>query len=748
MKRLGIVVVVFTLILSGFLSPRCRAAIYDSNGTAASLQFIHDNQAQNGDTITLPAGRFVWSNRVNITKGITVQGQTTVNSDNGTANDLTVIVDNLSRVPGGQGFFHCTTAPGQRITGITFQGGSTNTMYNGAVRFRGNSPVRIDHCHFTGLYHQPYITITGAIYGVADHNLFNNFPGHYEAFYMQGAGYGDQAFAQDAQWGGSQFFFIEDNYIYSPNIAFAGGVDGKSGIKYVFRHNRVFNVEAILVHGTEGTRERGGRAIEMYNNTFTFVHGIGLDGIRSGSMLTHDNTFLGVLPPSGFHLQDYRSFFSWGASSPWLGASGNNPWDNNDPQLYQSGTATGGSQTTLIDTSKNWTPNQWVGFTVKRLSDNQIALIRSNTSNRLNVYYYTDSGGGAVWHTGDQYQIHKLLVALDQPCRGRGDLISGNAPINTVTGTQAWPHQTLEPCYSWNNIHFPGGEHINFVPGIGPNHLFVQGRDYFNDAPMPGYMPYTYPHPLVTSAGRAVVADFNGDGSPDFVLQSASGDTAIWYLHNNVLVGGDFGPTLPPGWSVETATDFDHDSHPDYALFYPSHYTAIGYMSGPTLIGADGGPALPIGWELVATADFNGDSYSDYVLYHGGTGHTAIWHLLNNVLVGGDFGPTLPPGWSLIGVADFDRDGHMDYALFHPNTGITAIWYLSGPTLVTGAQGPTMPGGWKPVATADFDGDGYPDFLLYNQATGQTAIWYLNDNVYVSSMYGPTIPVAWSLVRP
>ena len=49
---------------------------------------------------------------------------------------------------------------------------------------------------------------------------------------------------------------------------------------------------------------------------------------------------------------------------------------------------------------------------------------------------------------------------------------------------------------------------------------------------------------------RAVVADFNGDGSPDFVLQNAGPhETAVLYLTNNVVIGGGFGPTLPAGWS-------------------------------------------------------------------------------------------------------------------------------------------------------------------------------------------------------
>ena len=46
-------------------------------------------------------------------------------------------------------------------------------------------------------------------------------------------------------------------------------------------------------------------------------------------------------------------------------------------------------------------------------------------------------------------------------------------------------------------------------------------------------------------------ADFNGDGHPDYVLyNSTTQRTVIWYLNNNVLLSGAFGPTLPAGWRL------------------------------------------------------------------------------------------------------------------------------------------------------------------------------------------------------
>jgi hypothetical protein len=85
-----------------------------------------------------------------------------------------------------------------------------------------------------------------------------------------------------------------------------------------------------------------------------------------------------------------------------------------------------------------------------------------------------------------------------QPGRGQSDVIVGAPPVNRATGKAAWPHQALEPSYSWNDIYTPTGDSVNFKTGAGNHKLQQEGRDYYNNTPMPGYEPYTYPHPLVS----------------------------------------------------------------------------------------------------------------------------------------------------------------------------------------------------------------------------------------------------------
>jgi hypothetical protein len=805
MKVLGNILLLI-LFLSGFCTARCEAAVYHSNGTVANVRALH-NLASEGDTITLPAGTFSWTSRLEVTKGITLKGATTIT---GPANhpafaDATIILDNTPRRGSDVGIIKVRLSSSQsfRLTGITFKPGASTTYATGAILLSSsgaspNASMRVDHCHFNGLYQGKDIFVAGWVYGVADHNVLSCRGGGF-SFYITHATYGgtsqdfgNGAWADYPWYGTDKFFFIEDNTIIgSGTVQTSGTIDSDHGGRYVARHNYFHNAHPTC-HGTEGGLPRGMRAMEVYNNVFnwTITHSGGSQ--RSGTSLWHDNIWTGVEIPEQVHtpLANYREI---GATSrtggTWGNADGTNPWDVNDtegngtyvaghrPFLFDSGTDRSSVHSfgVMHDSTKNWTRNQWVGYSIKNTNPNSVvynkgSYITGNTSNTITyvVYSSTDRGPRYEFNAGDTYQIHRILTQLDQSGRGKGDQVIGNPPVNSTTGTRLWTHEALEPCYSWNNVHTPS----NRVYGYGSrNPTEIANRDYYNlGAGFPAnttppavsstyaaalngtdYVgPFVYPHPLALDVPRAVVADFNGDGSPDIVLQRATThETAIWYLDNNVLIGGDFGPTLPPDWGLPAWADFDLDSHADYALFNPViNRTAIWYMSGPTLISGAGGPTLPRGWEFVGAADFNGDTHPDYVLYDASTHQTAIWYLDNNVLIGGDVGPTLPNGWRLMGVADFDHDGHVDYALFHPMAGETAIWYLSGPTLIGGAFGPTVPSGWALVGTADFDRDGNPDYLLYRPSTNETAIWYLNNDVFVNSASGPTLPAAWGWIGP
>jgi hypothetical protein len=83
---------------------------------------------------------------------------------------------------------------------------------------------------------------------------------------------------------------------------------------------------------------------------------------------------------------------------------------------------------------------------------------------------------------------------LDQLGRGKGTLLS-NFDVPTP---RAWPQQSLEPLYEWNNAY--DGANADMLAQDAESALaIVEGRDFFKDAAKPNYTPYVYPHPLTAA---------------------------------------------------------------------------------------------------------------------------------------------------------------------------------------------------------------------------------------------------------
>jgi len=678
----------FTLFLGGFFAPRSGATVYHSNGSAASVQALH-NAALNGDTITLPAGAFTWSTAVTISKAITLKGQ---------GIGTTVIRDTVQSGP--LMTWNLVANQASRMTGIEFRNGGRTQTFSGIIRINGiaydSRTMRIDHCKFDHL--NGTLLVARDVIGVIDHNVF--LEAGKEAIQVHNEHWGGGMYANGSwmdtnHFGTSQFIFIEDNtFIY--NSAY-GAIDAYAGARYVARYNTFMNCHH-GGHGTEGQRNRGMRAIESYNNTFTGGDTPGvLINIRGGVALVHDNIANdrpGVA--KRFALNSYRIF--QGSDAYWGGADGRSRWDvNQSGGPFYSGVAiSGGTLTVTVPVAANW----MVGYTIVKTSNlgaNNFSKITSTTSNTITFLGAGGDGANMRFASGDTFSLFKVNHVLDQPGRSGGSLITGIPPVPPPGGND----QITDPCYEWNNIDTSTGQNVPIHFSAGQSICRIN-EHYFNNTQPPGYTPYIYPHPLTllpAGAARALVTDFNGDGSPDCVLQRASTHaTAIWYMNNNVVAGGDYGPTLTP-WRLAAVADFNHDSHADYSLVNPvTGLTGIWYLSGPTFIGGTFGPTVPPGWELVAAADFNADGNPDYLLYNVNTRQTAIYYLNNNVYVSFAFGPTLPPGWTLVAAADFNSNGNPDYLIYKVNTQETAIYYLNNNVYVSFAFGPTLPPGWSLVA--------------------------------------------------
>src|SRR6266513_2710747 len=290
----------FTLILSGFSAPRCGATVYQSNGSVANVQALH-NAAVDGDTITLPAGTFHWTTGVTLSTAITLQGLG-MNSTTITAGSITMVKLQTSS---------------STVTGIHFILSSPGTRSDSIIAAHGQN-FRIHHNKFEngGGYHiQTFVLSRGTATtphptGVIDHNQVFNCK-----FLVQGNS--QERWHEASKIGNPNqtgVVYLEDNYFYS-NLAGGGydAADSDNGGRYVFRYNEVHNCE-VEVHANRGRISRGGRSWEVYNNTFiSDITGDPFTAIwtRAGTGVIYNNVVIGVVD-APIVLDNVRSFTAYG----------------------------------------------------------------------------------------------------------------------------------------------------------------------------------------------------------------------------------------------------------------------------------------------------------------------------------------------------------------------------------------------------------------------------------------------------
>jgi hypothetical protein len=532
-------------------------ATWDSNGCPTetdttcrptpnqlSIQYLHDNRASDGDTITMPAGTFHWLEGPVITKGITLSGHTAISNpgtSNCTADDQTIVIDDKTHSGAGK-ILKAELVPGKhfRLTGITFRGG-TSTIYGGDGGITINSSgglvdsARVDNCHFDHLYWNAALQILGWVFGVQDHCLVESNSQGFSAliFHNNWNNQSDNAsWADYPYFGSGKFWFFETSTYVATGNDISGTFDSFRGGRWVVRHCYLIGACAPGGHGTEAGGVRGERCQQIYNNTFNWTRPFGGHSHRSGSVIWHDNTWLGVNSNNGAHtnLPYFRQLGAIGNDlTKWGLADGANGWDSNDAHgVYFSGIAIGTQRNGFVTSTTPMTPNALAGMQVR--NDNpsaqcylHSAYISSNTTDTISYYYYGagDRGFPLIFNAGDAFSVRKVLIALDQAGRGKGDLIS-----STVTPDQRhWPNQNQEPCFSWNNKNTDTGQVLGFNSDIPTQHL---GSDYINlGAGLPvdaiptlvqsayssdinGGTAYTqefvYPHPLVSGSSPTPTA--------------------------------------------------------------------------------------------------------------------------------------------------------------------------------------------------------------------------------------------------
>jgi hypothetical protein len=442
--------------------------------------------ATDGDTVIIPAGTASWTNALNYSVAITLQGSGV---------GVTIIKDDA---PGAEnnnsGCINVTTTAGKpyRITGIEFQPGvRTQELSKGCVALRGFShSVRVDHCKITANTNR-CLTVWDWVLGVCDHVDFyaNNEVVHVaHGSWGNSDGTGDGSWTSDSTLGTADAFYIEDFTVTSSVPGLDIGVcDSEFGARWVVRHGAVTGGQ-IGSHGTEGGVDRSTRQFEVYDVAFITTN-INPNAIhcRGGSGVYFNNTAIGY--GNFATLNCYRgaqTYPIWGV------ASGFNPWDSNQSGgPFWSGTYFGpNGAVTMTDTSQTWSTNELLGYSLTNVTSGRSSSIMSHNAHTITQWHEASQDGMMTFHNGDAYEIWKVNAALDMPGMGKGDAMNRSTP--------AWPNEIIEGIYAWDNT-LDGSTSAALM--VSRKYPFIrEGIHYFNQTQKPGYTPFTYPHPLTRPA--------------------------------------------------------------------------------------------------------------------------------------------------------------------------------------------------------------------------------------------------------
>lgn len=528
-----------------FASPCMAQTTYPAAGCSQAqvAAAIATEQASkvDGDIITIPAGTCTWTGTQqitqNFTNSVTIQGAGALSSTAGgsstTGSDSTVLIDNVNNSANNL-LFQLTGVAGKtiRVTGIAFESNSGSFVSNQPFLtvngpFNGTSflTLRVDHCHFvlvkngSGQVWSYGLAVFNYVIGVADHNYWDSSAlGSSiltnDLFLNNGIGWNsvndpngtaDSSWADGDHFGTQFFFYLEDSRFVNNDVG-----DCHGGGRYVLRYSTIVtdaNEGQLFNHGTAVERPRGCRATEVYHVTVT--HSVTsqspLYDNNSGPALVWGNT--GTNAKSFTDLGQVRInndvyqqsggtvAATWGANTNW-GYSGPTPIATGTASVSANSTAVTGS-----GFSTSWPAGSM--FILKGASCTsgatgytgqgscRIASVTNSTTLTLqgNSTLAVVSGAyevGSPWdgNVGSAGTVTGY-PSLDGPARGGGDLLNGATfsagILDTVTGTQTFPSEPLDPLYTWDNTVVSGIS--NITTSSSP---FTDNRDYYQQCGTPG----------------------------------------------------------------------------------------------------------------------------------------------------------------------------------------------------------------------------------------------------------------------
>ncbi|MBF0538452.1 MAG: VCBS repeat-containing protein [Nitrospirae bacterium] len=179
------------------------------------------------------------------------------------------------------------------------------------------------------------------------------------------------------------------------------------------------------------------------------------------------------------------------------------------------------------------------------------------------------------------------------------------------------------------------------------------------------------------------IGDFNGDGKADLLWQNTiTGDVVVWLMDGTKINGGGLvvEKGLSSDWTVKAVADFNGDGKSDVVLQDTNGDVYLWLMDGVNIQG--GGlvaKGIPGNWHIKAVDDFNGDGKADLLWQDTTTGDTAMWLMDGaKIIIGNYVVRGIPSNWNLLTTGDYNGDGKSDVLWQDTTTGDVAVWLMDG----------------------------------------------------------------------
>jgi hypothetical protein len=449
------------------------------------------NSAADGDTVVIPAGTCNWSGPLGIDKSITLKGQ---------GSGATVIV---SSNPADPMLLAWNTKPSgiSKVSDMTFDSGTPyENGYMSMIVVAGNTANFVMQNVHLIQRRQRAISFSGYVRGVMSRVVIDSYTFsiaiNIEHQYWGGVGdFGDNSWAQDSTLGTAQAIYIEDSTITCYIGSYCPGGDSYAGGRYVYRFNKITNIQ-IFHHGLDtGGRLRGARQWEYYKNTLVnnAMPGASLLSARSGTGMVFDNqlTLSGGYSPV-FDFQVQRANHDPVVTAFFV------PWNDCRVRPIVQISCSGGVATATTPAVASGQTSHGVSeYGYVQISGSSIAAYNGTKAvlspgiydgRELNTFTFAASCGGTASNSGmtlrspfDGNTNETGYPCMDQLGRGKGALLSGyDAPgrynLGVLTPTPV--NQRLEPVYIWNNTSngaLTAGQMVWTDPSV-----VAANRDYYD----------------------------------------------------------------------------------------------------------------------------------------------------------------------------------------------------------------------------------------------------------------------------